>query len=220
MDPPPAPIVWMSRAGRRIGKPATCRCAGSGTPLHEADVGARAAHVEGHRIRELARGRDRGRGSYAARRSRQQQRGGTSRASPTATSAPADVMTNVSRDTGDPLEIRPHAGRSAFTTVVTMRSYSRNSARPRPRRSHRALVAECGRDRLFRGSLRSAWSRHTATAPTAAGSAEAGRPRVGVRCRPRRVVRRPRTATYGGRGGQGGRRTDRTATVGADARSR
>ena len=33
IDPPPAPIVWMSSAGRRIGNPPTERCgAGSGTP--------------------------------------------------------------------------------------------------------------------------------------------------------------------------------------------
>src|SRR6266540_1756878 len=33
IEPPPAPIVWMSRAGSRIGYPATIRDgAGSGTP--------------------------------------------------------------------------------------------------------------------------------------------------------------------------------------------
>ena len=43
----------------------------------EADVGARAAHVEADRVGEAIRRRDRGRGGNAAGRPRQQQRGGT-----------------------------------------------------------------------------------------------------------------------------------------------
>ncbi|GIU87056.1 MAG: hypothetical protein KatS3mg009_1571 [Acidimicrobiia bacterium] len=46
---------------------------------HEAHVGARPAHVEGHRVREPARACDGGRGAHAAGRARQQQRRGQAR---------------------------------------------------------------------------------------------------------------------------------------------
>ena len=58
IEPPPAPTVWMSTIGRRIGKSATWRSKpdrGAAAP-DQRDVGAGPAHVEGDHVRRARRG--------------------------------------------------------------------------------------------------------------------------------------------------------------------
>ena len=176
MEPPPAPIVWMSSAGSRIGNPPTVRAgAGSGTPPRTKQTSVLVPPMSKVTASGIAaRGRDRGAGAHATGRSRQQQRRGHAAASPTPTSPPADVITSTFAATPT-MRSRygPHAGRKyALTTVVTMRSYSRNSGETsldvvtsRPVARSAAATACSGSE------LRSEWSSTTATASTASGIA-------------------------------------------------
>ena len=132
-DPPPAPMVWIASAGSRIGKPADRARRGGlrHAALDQAHVGAGAAHVERDRVGEAAR--------RARRRPRRARRPQDPRAAsapdarprPTSgTSPPADVITSTSSASGADAArgTARHTGRSAASaTVVTMRSYSRNS---------------------------------------------------------------------------------------------
>ena len=69
-EPPPAPTVCRSTVGRRIGKPPTSRSAtrAARTAGQQADVGGRAAHVEGDRVLEPGAPRDEPRADDAAGR--------------------------------------------------------------------------------------------------------------------------------------------------------
>ena len=120
-------------AGSRIGKPATTsrRRRLGHAAAHEADVGAGATHVERHRIREPAR-RRRPPPRPARRRPvpTGAARPAASAASASGTSPPADVITSTSSASASSAgRYGRHTGRSVrrSTTVVTMRSYSRNS---------------------------------------------------------------------------------------------
>ncbi len=110
-----------------------------------------------------------------------------------------------------------HAGRRyALTTVVTMRSYSRNSGETsldavtsRPVARSAIATARSG------SALRSAWSSTPRPLRRHRGSPGTRRPTLRARCRRRRAGRRPRSAIRAGRAARVGRRTRRRATGGA-----
>ena len=180
---------WCGRRATAAGpgSPPTARsAAGSGTPSeHEAHVGARAAHVEGDGVGEA---RWRRRTAAAAR---------TPPAGPDS-SRPAG--SSAASATGDQPAGRGHhqhlvgqrrqrrAGRrgtpgrrSAFTTVVTVRSYSRNSgdtsceqrhvvALGSQRRGHRALVGRRRGRACRRQTATAARPRRAPPGPSPTGS--------------------------------------------------
>ena len=99
MEPPPAPMVWTSSDGIRIGKPATRRsAAGSGRPprmrqtsvlvppMSKVTQSANPAAAAGGRRRQHAAGRARSRSRRPGRRGR----------SSSGTKPPAEVMTSTS----------------------------------------------------------------------------------------------------------------------------
>src|SRR5207245_3347618 len=129
IEPPPAPTVCTSSAGSRIGKPATTRSeAGSGTrprtrhtsvlvpPMSKLTASAK-PHAAA--ISAAARTPPAGPDSN----------NDAAGAPDTGTSPPAEVMTSASdANAASCIRYGAHAGsRNASTTVVTMRSYSRNS---------------------------------------------------------------------------------------------
>ena len=132
IDPPPAPMVWTSSDGNRIGEPAHLPLGrrGGSAAEDEADVGRGAAHVEGDGVGEAVGGR-RGRRRPARRRPARTGAGrpAARRRRTRAVSPPADVMTSTSSARPSrPAQVRAAPGRSmALTTVVTVRSYSRIS---------------------------------------------------------------------------------------------
>ena len=168
-----------------------------------------------------------GRGAHAARRARQQQRRRrAARRRSTGTSPPADVITSASgANAASWRRYGAHTGsRNASTTVVTMRSYSRNSGltscehttSSRPRRAQRA-----GDGALVRGVEIGVQQAHRDRVDVV-GDARAAAPSKGSISSPR-ASSRPDTSKRSVAGHErlrAGRRTGRTATAGPGVRSR
>ena len=131
MDPPPAPIVWTSSEGSRTGRPPIVRsAAGSGRPSttrHTSVLvppmsnvtasGKPAATAAAAPARTPPAGPDR------------RSAAGSSAASTAGSKPAAEVMTSTSSAIGSSAAryVRQTGRRYALTTVVTVRSYSRNS---------------------------------------------------------------------------------------------
>ena len=192
---------------------------------NEAHVGARTAHVEADRIGVAARGRDVGRGAHAAGRAGQQQRGRGPRT--VGDRNQTARRRHHQRLGGDRVELRrygAHTGsRKASTTVVTMRSYSRNSGTDLVR-AHDELRpdrAQRGRDRLFvRGieiGVQQAHCDRVDLRRDVGQTPSNGSISRAVRVEP---ARKPRSATTAARAVRAGRRTGRRAKGGPAGRSR
>ena len=147
---------------------------------------------------------------------------GSSAASATGSKPPAEVMTCTSSATSSmPRRYDRQSGRSvAFTTVVTVRSYSRISGdtsweQVTSRPSARSVAATaCSWD-----GFRSAWRRHTATPATSTGidGSEPGSMRRSSRPS---AARRPATSNRHARGTSGsGRTTDESYSEGRSCRA-
>ena len=126
-------MVWIASAGNRIGNPADRARRGRlrHAALHQAHVGAGAAHVERDRVAEAARDRDhRGRGAHPGGRTGEQQpRRMLGRVDERHEPAGRRHHQHVVGERRPPARgTREHTARSAASaTVVTIRSYSRNS---------------------------------------------------------------------------------------------
>src|SRR2546421_3580132 len=223
MAPPPAPMLWMSRAGSRKGRPAIVRwAAGSGTPPRTRHTsvlvppmssvitsGNPAAMAAAAPAWTPPAGPD---SSSVA---------GLAAAWSIGTRPPADVITRTSSAmvASRARYSRQVGPRWALTTVVTVRSYSRNSGETSLER-HTGTPAEARRVARSRSweSSRSACSRQTASASTPPGTAgssgDSGSSWAPV------ASRRPDTSSRSWRGTRGsGRSTDWSYSAGRSWRA-
>ncbi len=179
IDPPPAPIVCTSSDGNRTVNPPTSRCAaGAGDPSTMRHTSVEVPPMS----KVTASGKPLAAATAAPARTppagpESSRAAGSSAASTAAMSPPAEVMTSTSSaSSARPRRYDRQRGRSeALITVVTVRSYSRISgdtsceqltSRPRPRSTSATACSWPG--------SRSAWRRHTATAPTSSPTSAAG----------------------------------------------
>ena len=227
IEPPPAPTVWMSTVGSRIGRPrddALARALGRAAD-DQADVGRRAAHVERDRVLEARPARRRAprrrRPPPARRRATS---AGCAAASSSVATPPDERMTSGSgsprlaaaaRERAQVARRRPGRGRRrprSSTRARTRGTPARPRARRRRARPAAAAAAPSATARSCVGS-RKAKRRQTATASASSSRqrVEVERLELAVRAHP------PAHAERSARAGRAARDAPRRAGRGARA---